>query len=313
LATQLHEEEPVVEAVEGPLRGKPGAASDQLAPEISLVSVAFEACEGESGVRPVVRGALPGALLTGAVQAEFERVTRHTQLVTGRDLASYSLAYPPLPSPAAARALARPLLARLHGRPIPYWATLSLTDAARTRSNLRGIQGSSRPDLERELSTAEWKRIIDQVLDLGVSNISLRGGEALLREDVVELVEYIDTDRVTVNLYTDGSCLEPSVLPRLEAAGLRALVFQLQGSTPDLHDEAAQLPGLYEKVVRGVGQALDADLLVGFITNSKKEDISSGELEARIRLARTLGLHQITTVDAIPTISPSASATRTSD
>lgn len=286
-----------------PAGTRPGAAETGSRPALEegagLLAVSFEDVGGAT--KPELKGTLPAPFFQAAVQGEFDRVVAHPRLLTGRAAASHSLAFPELPSPAASRALLRPVLARLSGRPVPYWATLSLTDAARTRSYLRGIQGSTRPDADRELSTAQWKQVIDQVLDLGVVNISLRGGEVLLREDVVELVAYIDKARATVNLYTDGSALEAEVLPQLRDAGLRSVVFQLHGSTPDRHDEAAQLPGLYERVLKGVGQALDAGLLVGILTMASKEDIASGELEARIRLARSLGVHQLTLVDAIPT------------
>jgi DUF1009 family protein/MoaA/NifB/PqqE/SkfB family radical SAM enzyme len=250
---------------------------------------------------PRLGGTLPTVLFENLVEEEYRRLSKHPPLIGIEGGTRYSLTFPQIPSAAASRGLLRPVLARLGQQAVPYWATLSLTDAARTRSFLRGIQGSTRPDVDNELSTEEWRRTIDQVMDLGVVNISFRGGEVFLREDVVELVEYIDKSRATVNLFTDGSCLDPAILPRLKDAGLNALVFQLQGSTPDQHDEAAQLPGLYEKVVQGIGEALGAGLLVGIITNSKKEDISSGGLEDRIRLARSLGVHQITIVDAIPT------------
>lgn len=280
----------------------PAEPPTPAAPVDSLMTVEFDGVEeGPLEVRPVVRGLLPASFFDADVVQEWERVTTHPTLNTGAPEASFSLSFPPVPSRAAGRALLRPSLARLAGRPVPYWATLSLTDAAKTRSYLRGIQGSTRPVVEEELSTDEWKRVIDQVLDLGVVNLSLRGGEVLLRDDVVELVDYIDTDRVTVNLFTDGSSLDPEILKCLRKAGLRALVFQLHGSTPDGHDEAAQAPGLYETVLKGVGQALDAGLLVGMITMASKEAIASGELEERIRLARSLGVHQLTVVDAIPT------------
>lgn len=264
--------------------------------------LAVEFSHGDDGLsHPRLRGSMPVAFFQDLVSDEYDRIVRHPRLVGDTHGLRYSLTFPELPSNAGGRALLRPVLGKIGGQPVPYWATLSLTDAAKTRSYLRGIQGSTRPDSEKELTTQEWRRTIDQVLDLGVVNISFRGGDVLLRDDIVELVEYIDKSRATVNLFTDGCSLEPAILPRLEAAGLNALVFQIQGSTPDKHDEAAQLPGLFEKVVQGIGKALDAGLLVGCITHSKKEDISSGELEERIRLARRLGVHQVTIVDAIPT------------
>lgn len=42
-----------------------------------------------------------------------------------------------------------------------------------------------------ELTTDEWKEIIDKLVLLGLGGITLTGGEALLRPDIFELIEYI--------------------------------------------------------------------------------------------------------------------------
>lgn len=273
-----------------PEKAPPGAASSP-----DLLSLTWN----EEGFE--LSGVLPAEPFQEIATQELARLRSHPLLNHGRGNETHSLAFPPLPSPAGSRALMRPVYKLLRGQAVPYWATLSLTDAARSRSTLRAIQSSTRPDTDKELSTEEWKATMDRILDLGVVNISFRGGEVLLRDDAVELVDYVDKNRATVNLYTDGSSLDAEKVAELARAGLNAVVFQLQGSSPDLHDEACQVPGTYEKVLKGIGQALDAGLLVGIITAAAKEDLASGELEEKIRLARTLGVHQITIVDAIPT------------
>ena len=104
-------------------------------PADALLEVRFEAEEGGPlGLRPALHGSLPNHFFQNDVQDEWGRVTTHPTLNTGAEETSFSLSFPPVPSRAAGRALLRPSLARLGGRPVPYWATLSLTDAAKTRS-----------------------------------------------------------------------------------------------------------------------------------------------------------------------------------
>ena len=45
----------------------------------------------------------------------------------------------------------------------------------------------------QELDTAEWKEVIRKISSLGVANICFTGGEALLRKDLWELVQYADS------------------------------------------------------------------------------------------------------------------------
>lgn len=57
-----------------------------------------------------------------------------------------------------------------------------------------------------ELSTEEWKKIIDKCKEANIPQITFTGGEPTIREDLVELVEYskwfvtrINTNRSTFN------------------------------------------------------------------------------------------------------------------
>ena len=45
----------------------------------------------------------------------------------------------------------------------------------------------------KELSTTQWKWVIEKLYDYGVKTFSLSGGEALLREDLHEIIRHIRT------------------------------------------------------------------------------------------------------------------------
>lgn len=45
-------------------------------------------------------------------------------------------------------------------------------------------------DRRAELSTAEWKTVIDKVTSMGAASLALSGGEPLMREDCFELIEH---------------------------------------------------------------------------------------------------------------------------
>lgn len=47
--------------------------------------------------------------------------------------------------------------------------------------------------LGKELSTTQWKWVIEKLYDYGVKTFSLSGGEALLREDLHEIIRHIRT------------------------------------------------------------------------------------------------------------------------
>lgn len=57
---------------------------------------------------------------------------------------------------------------------------------------------------ESEMSTDEWKRVFDKVKSMGVEHITFSGGEAILREDLVELIAYAKWRGFAVGLISNG-------------------------------------------------------------------------------------------------------------
>jgi len=55
-----------------------------------------------------------------------------------------------------------------------------------------------------ELSTAEWKKIINQLAESGVFQITFGGGEPTLRNDYIELAEYANSLGLNVCMTTNG-------------------------------------------------------------------------------------------------------------
>jgi MoaA/NifB/PqqE/SkfB family radical SAM enzyme len=60
---------------------------------------------------------------------------------------------------------------------------------------------------EKELSTLEWKKVIKEIGKLGVVFCSISGGEPLLRNDVIELGEYIKKNKMISALNTNGTLI----------------------------------------------------------------------------------------------------------
>ncbi len=66
-----------------------------------------------------------------------------------------------------------------------------------------------------ELTTVQWKDVLDILSLHGVHNICFTGGEALLRPDLFEIVEYASSLKVKVVKDEDGQLLERLLSPKL--------------------------------------------------------------------------------------------------
>lgn len=75
--------------------------------------------------------------------------------------------------------------------------------------------------VDRELSTEEWKTIIDKAWDAGIPHILFTGGEPTLREDLPELISHAEKNGQVTGLITNGLKLsDTSYLNTLLQSGL---------------------------------------------------------------------------------------------
>jgi len=83
--------------------------------------------------------------------------------------------------------------------------------------------------VERELSTDEWRQILDIAWREGVPHVTFTGGEATLREDLPDLIAHAEKNGQVCGLLTDGLKLaDRSYLHMLLNTGLDHLLFLLQ-------------------------------------------------------------------------------------
>jgi hypothetical protein len=159
-----------------------------------------------------------------------------------------------------------------------------------------------------ELSTEDLCRVIDETVSLGVTNIALSGGEPLLRQDLVTLINHVPSEKANVLLFTNGALLTDKKVKELAATDLYGIVISIDSSKPEVHDSGRKLKGLFDKAVEGASRALKAGIPTGFSTTVTEADIMSGELEKRISFAKDLAVTELIIYDTVPEKAASASA-----
>lgn len=120
---------------------------------------------------------------------------------------------------------------RLLSQPLipPEHAYFSLTN----RCNLKCIMcdiPSKACRQEEELSTSKVKDIVLQIKDMGINHLIFSGGEPLLREDLVELVEFSTANNIEmVDIITNGVLFRDAVIKELIKARLSHITVSLDG------------------------------------------------------------------------------------
>ncbi|MEZ0395963.1 MAG: radical SAM protein [Anaerolineales bacterium] len=121
-------------------------------------------------------------------------------------------------------------------RVAPHSAALTAPlrlDCALTYRLPSGTQAEYAPvkRVERELSTDEWKTILDKAWTHGIPHVTFTGGEPTLRDDLPELIAYAEGRGMVAGLLTDGLKLaDRGYLQTLLQTGLDHILFLLQPS-----------------------------------------------------------------------------------
>jgi len=116
----------------------------------------------------------------------------------------------------------------------------------------------------RELSTFEWKDVIDRCRTIGIPQLSFTGGEPLTRPDIVELVDHARWHVTRLN--TSGVNLSPGLANELKAASLDAIQITLYSDRADIHDKLVGKEGAWAKTIEAISHAVRAGLCVSVNT-----------------------------------------------
>jgi MoaA/NifB/PqqE/SkfB family radical SAM enzyme/glycosyltransferase involved in cell wall biosynthesis len=107
----------------------------------------------------------------------------------------------------------------------------------------------------KELTTAEVKNIIAQSIDWGVSEFVLSGGEALIRDDIFEILDFTRKRKYHIGIITNGILLTELFIKRLHpylVSNTLSLTVSLDALTPQIHDDIRGNKGCFEKVFNGL-------------------------------------------------------------
>ena len=88
----------------------------------------------------------------------------------------------------------------------------------------------------RELTTAEAKRVLDELRDLQVFYINIGGGEPMIRRDFFELLDYSIAQGIGVKFSTNGAFIDFEKAQRLASMEYLDIQISLDGTDADTND-----------------------------------------------------------------------------
>ena len=116
---------------------------------------------------------------------------------------------------------------------------------------------------EEELSTEDWKKILDKCRAADIPQVTFTGGEPTMREDLFELISYARWFISRLN--TNGIRLTADYCRKLHEAELDSVQITFYSCDAEVHDRLVGAPQ-YENTVRGIENALAEGLSVSINT-----------------------------------------------
>lgn len=115
----------------------------------------------------------------------------------------------------------------------------------------------------KELSTEEWKQIIDKCRKAYIPQLTFTGGEPTMRNDLVELVDHAKW--FVTRLNTNGILLTEELCERLYEVSLDSVQITLYSSDKEEHETLTGAKA-FDKTVQGIKNALNSGLNVSINT-----------------------------------------------
>lgn len=133
------------------------------------------------------------------------------------------------------------------------------------RCNLKCVhcysQSQDRPYPD-ELTTAEGKRLIEDLAEFGSPVILFSGGEPLLRNDLLELAERAIGLGLRAVISTNGTLIDERMAGRLKKIGLSYVGVSLDGMR-ETHDRFRGVKGAFDAALKGIRACQEAEIKVG--------------------------------------------------
>ena len=145
------------------------------------------------------------------------------------------------------------------------------------------------PHETAELSTDQWKEVIDRLHEIGVFILTFTGGEPTLREDLPDLLLHAQSRGAVTGLITNGRRLtDRSYVERLEKAGLDFVQVTVESHKPEVHDLMTAVQGSWKETAAGIRNVLSTRIYV--TTNTTLSRYNASDFLKTMDFLKELGV-----------------------
>lgn len=172
------------------------------------------------------------------------------------------------------------------GQHIPPFLIASIASQCNLRcagcyARAGGICGESQT--EKELKSDEWKKILTEASELGVSFVLLAGGEPLLRRDIISMAALFPN--MIFPIFTNGVLLDGAYLDLFKKHRNLIPVFSIEGDTAET--DLRRGKGVAKIIENAMKELTDRGILFAAsvtVTNRNLKAVATGKFLADLRI-----------------------------
>ncbi|MFA5146256.1 MAG: radical SAM protein [Candidatus Omnitrophota bacterium] len=103
-----------------------------------------------------------------------------------------------------------------------------------------------------ELHTGEIKSVISELKKLNCLTLIFTGGEAMLREDFFDILDFAKGKGFAIRILSNGTLIDETNVKYLKVINPLNMQISLYGATAGMHDSITRLKGSFERTVRAI-------------------------------------------------------------
>ena len=140
------------------------------------------------------------------------------------------------------------LTKRLRMRLIPFSCVFEIT----SKCNLNCKHCYICQDKTKELTFDEIKNTLKQIKSCGCLELTITGGEPLLREDIFDVIKYARDINFAVSLFTNAVLIDKKTARKLKNLSVYDIQISLYSARASIHEKITGKSGSFERTINGI-------------------------------------------------------------
>ena len=124
----------------------------------------------------------------------------------------------------------------------------------------------------KELTTKEWKKIIDEIYKEGCLQLTFSGGEPLVRDDFLDIYSYAKAKGFLITIFTNGCLLTKEIIDCLKKSPPLSIELTLNGISEAVYESITQVKGSFKRVMFVIRELATKNLPLILKSNCLKQN-----------------------------------------